>query len=730
MNNSLKLAATINIVAALLAHLAIEWTIYPLLLIILSVIYFSYSGNTISYLKTKNTSITIMGIINFFLNPISGLIVLIGKDKISTETETNEKEEIQELSTEDKRISISLNLGIALVSISGIILATTNWNLMSNILKISILLLISLIFIFLSMVCEKKLKIEILSKNYWLISMFFMILTVIANGYLEVTSNWFSFFGEGKYLYIAMTSIITSLLSLITSWKYKKTIYKNISYIGIIASISAILRNFNISIEVVLILITSILIILNTIKSEKLTNINELAKYGTIILSALSLIILTDTNSLMYLLILAILTIINTIVAMSESTDTEGIIATIIINIASIIAIVRLPELSEITEEIASVIMMTLYSLYYLINIIKTNKFSNAFKISMNITSNFIMALLLMINYDNKIILTLLSTMVVLTSLTNYYKNAIKSEKLLLPIKLIVFIISLIGLLKDVINIDLAYILIIIYLISFVIYKLAKTERTKTISLIIYFVMFAIALLNNVNKELIPSIINLASASSIFLLMSEEKNNKKTIASYIMLLLTIYAIFAHTNILVTTLLNNGIIILLIYALLTILTNDNKKLNKISYLSIILPLVVMSEDYSCTYEITEIIETSIALYVVALICIFLMKNDKDRNVLSTILSSLILVRIITTDSWIIGLYVGIIGLIITIIGLIKKEYKGLFIEGIIVTILNLLYQFKYIFEDLPLWIYTLVAGLIIIAIVTYKAVKDKEKNKEE
>ena len=557
MKNSLKLAATINIVAALLTYLVAGWTIYSLSLIILSVIYFSYSGNSLSYLKRKTTSITIMAIINFFINPISGIIALIGKDKLETEyKELGEKEEIQELSDEDKRISISLNLGIALISISGIILATTNWNAMSNILKISILLLISLIFLFLSLLCEKKLKIEILSKNYWLISMLFMILTVVANGYLEVTSNWFSFFGEGKYLYIAITSIITSLLSLVTSLKYKKTIYKNISYIGIITSLSSILLHFNISIEVILILITSILITLNTIKSEKLANINELAKYGTIILSTLSLVILTDTNSLIYLLILAILTIVNTIVALSESTDVEGIIATIIINVSSIIAIAKLPEVSELTEEIASVIMMTLYSLYYLINVIKTNKLSNGFKITMNIMSNLVMAFLLMANFDNKIILTILSTMIVLTSLTNYCKNTIKSEKILLPIKIIVLTISLIGLLKDVINIDLAYILIIIYLIAFVIYKLARTRQTKTISLIIYYVMFTIALLNNENKELIPSIINLASASSIFLLMSEEKNDKKTTAAFIMLLLTIYTIFAHTNILDTTLLNN------------------------------------------------------------------------------------------------------------------------------------------------------------------------------
>ena len=67
----------------------------------------------------------------------------------------------------------------------------------------------------------------------------------------------------------------------------------------------------------------------------------------------------------------------------------------------------------------------------------------------------------------------------------------------------------------------------------------------------------------------------------------------------------------------------------------------------------------------------------------------------------------------------------IALILIIAGFIKKEYKGLFIEGIIVTIINILYQFKYLLQELPLWIYTLLAGLTIIGLVTYKVIKDKE-----
>lgn len=724
MKNALKISGTINLIISLLAYRFTGEIIYPLLLITFSVIYFSYSGKTITYLYNKRTLITIMSIINLFINPISGIITLIGRDKLIKEYEEN-KEETEELSKEDKKIAMTLNLGIALISISGIILSTTNWNLMSNILKLSILISIAAIFLLLSTLCEKKLKIEILSKNYWLISMLFIILTVIANGYLQVMSNWFSFYGPGKYLYLAMTSIIISLLSIITNNKYEKQIYKNISYIGIVASICSILLHFNVEKEIVLIIINIGLIILNIIKNEKLSNIKELSKYTTIVLSILNIISLLDTELIIYQAIISILTVINITTVTIKATAIEGVLALLIINSSIIITLIKIPAISNITNETTNIIGIIVYSLMYLFNIIKIENINKTFKVLMNIMSNIVMISLLIINTDNKILLTIISAFIVLTSTINYFKNTIKSEKILLPIKIIIFILSLISLLQEVINIDFIYLLIILYLIAFIIYKTTSKEKIKSISIIMYYILFGLSLLINDNQELIPSIINLIAASSVFILINEEQNNKKTKIAYIALLLTITSIFSYTNILNTTMLNNGIIILLIYALLTVLTKENKNLSKINYLSIILPLSVMANDNECTYEITTIIQNIIGLYIIMLIDIFFLKKDKDRNILTTILTTILMLEIIGINSWIIGLYIGIISLILIIIGLIKKEYKGLFIEGIIITIINVLYQFRYILEDLPLWIYTLLAGLILIGIVTYKLAKDKK-----
>mgnify|MGYP006988854306 CR=1 FL=1 len=79
-----------------------------------------------------------------------------------------------------------------------------------------------------------------------------------------------------------------------------------------------------------------------------------------------------------------------------------------------------------------------------------------------------------------------------------------------------------------------------------------------------------------------------------------------------------------------------------------------------------------------------------------------------------------------ESWTIGIYVGIIALILIIIGTLKKEYKGILIEGIIITIINILYQLSYMLKELPLWIYTLLAGLTLIGLVTYKITKNEKK----
>ena len=61
--------------------------------------------------------------------------------------------------TKERNITIILSLGIVLILLAGIILATSTWDLMSNGIKTSALFMVSTIFFIMSRFTEKKLKI-------------------------------------------------------------------------------------------------------------------------------------------------------------------------------------------------------------------------------------------------------------------------------------------------------------------------------------------------------------------------------------------------------------------------------------------------------------------------------------------------------------------------------------------------------------------------------------------
>ena len=334
------------------------------------------------------------------------------------------------------------------------------------------------------------------------------------------------------------------------------------------------------------------------------------------------------------------------------------------------------------------------------------------------------MLILTLINVENIETLVFITTFITLTSILNYYKKSIKYEKILLPIKITVFILSLIALLKDVINIDMSYILITIDIITLIIHKILKNENTKKISLILYYIIFVTSL--SITEQLIPCITNILLAQTNLIMTLREESKTKQKIAYIASLLSIAIPLTTINILETTYIKNGIIMLLIYMVFLIIFNKKENLKKISYLSIILPLITIMNDQSCGYEINAIITATIEIYIVLLIDTFILKTSKNRNILTAVLIPFIIIKGMFIESWIIGLFMGITALILIIVGYLKKEYKALYIEGIIITIINLIYQFKYIFTELPLWIYTLLAGLILIGIVTFKIIKENEK----
>lgn len=696
MKDAFKLSAIINIVVALLCYTVFNSIFYSILLIVLSVVYL----NCLEKDSINKSNVILLSLINLVLNPLSGIIMLVSTDKITDESKKNVKEPKQ-------KIEMPLNLGVALISLSGIILATTNLEFINNITKILLLFSIGIIFIVLSNVLEIRLNIKNLSKKYFILGNIFIILSVIANGYLGVMSHWFSFTGSGKNLYLAFISIIISLLSQILYKKYDEEMYKHLTYIGIFLSIAFILIQLKISVGLILIVVNVVLFILHL---RNLDNFNEYAKYLTYTLCLVSLFVLLDSSSVVELIILGVFSIINVLFVTFKNNTLDGILGAIFINALTLITVNSI----DLDFQILSIIIGVMYSIYYLFNLIGNS--NRIFNILMNISSNIVFVIYLLVNIDNSLVLILISLLMVLTSLINYYNNSIKYENILLPVKISVLGLSLVSLVNtELLNIN--YILIALYLTALFVYLISK-ESTKLISKIVFYIILCISIIVN-DAYLIPSMIGIVTALVFYLV---EKNK----FSYIVFLFTILMSLTYTNILNTTVLVSSILLFLIYVLLTLFTFDNNKINKINYLSIILPLFLMTTDSKCLYDLRNIVLNLIGMYIVLLINMFLIKNDKERNIAATVLTILLIIRVIFIHSWMIGLYVGVLGLIMILIGMFKKEYKGLYFEGFVITIINLIFQFNNILTELPLWLYLFLSGIVIIGIVTYRAVKDNEK----
>ena len=70
------------------------------------------------------------------------------------------------------------------------------------------------------------------------------------------------------------------------------------------------------------------------------------------------------------------------------------------------------------------------------------------------------------------------------------------------------------------------------------------------------------------------------------------------------------------------------------------------------------------------------------------------------------------------------FIGIMALLYILLGLLTDEYKNFFIIGIIFTVINVIYQLRNLWVMVPLWLYLLTIGSILIGLVTYKEIKRK------
>lgn len=138
----------------------------------------------------------------------------------------------------ERNITWSLNLGVILLLIGGLVLATSTWDTLGNWTKTGLIALVSLLFFGLAYFTRQVLKIEKTAFAFHVLGSLFLPIVILSAGYFELFGAYFSFSGEGRYLYSAAGSLIILPIYLLLAIRLTSRLFVWFSYLALSVFVS------------------------------------------------------------------------------------------------------------------------------------------------------------------------------------------------------------------------------------------------------------------------------------------------------------------------------------------------------------------------------------------------------------------------------------------------------------------------------------------------------------
>lgn len=149
----------------------------------------------------------------------------------------------------ERNISWILIIGVVLVLMSGLVLATSTWALMSSTLKTILISLVAGLFFGISVTAGKLLKIEKTSFAFWVLGSLFLPVAVLSAGFFQLFGKYLSIFGEGKYLLGAVGASLCLPVYLYSARKYRNRLFVWISLITLSSVVAFVLAAIHLKID-------------------------------------------------------------------------------------------------------------------------------------------------------------------------------------------------------------------------------------------------------------------------------------------------------------------------------------------------------------------------------------------------------------------------------------------------------------------------------------------------
>ena len=731
-----KLFKISGILYAIMGVLFIEFPVIGVFLILSGIYFFieSYESEEKIY-KNRILSYILASI--GISNIIGAILIYIALGNIEKRRKINQinapPKEVYKVDKETKKIDVLLKLGVGMVFISGLLFATTTWGFINDFIKAIALIAFGGLFLALSLFTEQRLKLYRSSYMYWILSMLFFILTIVGILYLGVFGDYLTYAGPGSDLAYVFTFLTIAGFSFTTYLKFPKKMFIYIVYISITASLAFLLSYFNLSQMLNVAIISTIIMLINII-IRKNNTINIFSKIASYILFAF--IVISNPDNPIDVLIACIINIINlnilTFVDREDNLSLFSIIPTYILIIILMSSYTPLENFSYIM----AVLAMTIYSLLIHGNIIPTKSITKKINYILYLAISSIIFITTMTENFFSVPSTFVIIPIILLVMNTIIKYGLfrvdkwKLANYIQPFIILCIIDSTVEYLGN--PIIAVYEMAIISVIYCILHFAYKTKLDKNIIFVYLIVLLTLSFGEPMSyKEIYACLILIISSLYIFTATYVEETNEafskiRTNIAYITLLSSLYIPFVLNNVLDINLFVPALVFIILVLIMAPLLN-NKWIKRVSYIYLILPLLTLINYSKVSYDISMILESLLGLYIVYLINKLFIKNDLVKCILTIIGILLFCTEVFFIESMYVAIYIGIIGILTIAIGYKKDSYTPIFVTGIIITIINIVYRLKDVWKLIPFWLYLLVGGLTIIAFVTYRELKKQNKS---
>lgn len=645
--------------------------------------------------------------------------------------------ELTEEEKSQRRLRNLLALGCFLVLLSGLIFAMTTWETLSGIGKTIALVFATMVFYGMSYFSENKFNLKSSANTYYILSNAFCVFTFIAVGYFRIFGDWFSLYGAGVDLYKTFLAGLVGVLGYLAYLKYDK---ENIIYLvelSVISGIIYLFRFFTIPKDMTLLVLTGIFatFALTNINNKVARKANNLSKILIPVTSLVlfSFVVNNEGGIFFNLISFAILFVSTYYLAIVEKEEFYKVFAPIF-SLGMAFSFI-------ITTEASSKVMF-LQLLLVTIGVYAIGWYKRDEK-SLFITSSVVCDLAflyiiidtLSLDYNYYAIaaaIALLGTSVTVSISNKFGKYYF--ELLIEPIKVILLSYTIYELLYKFEYREKALFVAIVGLIFALICIVRKDFMKRlyfygaiTVTFLTIFATF---------KTFAPVTQILLVGALVVLLITEVKSKDENLfnfreVTYGLLLVSLAMVILNTSMRFDMKILGVVLLTIIYSSLFFIFTKNSIFRCFTIVGLLVPYVVILPISVWNDEVNYILYS---LPWLALIFIYTREflktvNLRNVNIVEGIVLSVWYLPVISKISMEVAIFVGLISFASILIGYRSDKWISLYYTGIAFLILNTIVQLKEFWMSIPIWAYILVAGLILIGIVTYKEYKKTNKGND-